>query len=308
MAFVRGLQQSAKASSPVLDAHDVHGASSTSSRRRSSPTSSTFLEQIVPRDAEWLHNDPAHSDCDRLNADAHLRAMLLGHESDAAGERRRNRAGPVAAHPDGRARRPERADAAMSRVAWDHGSSTLRPWTSIQRPAPQTQHASRLHRLGLSASREARRRRAAVVRRRRAAVRVSGSARASAGSPIASASGGTARAPTTTSTCGSRRPTSASRAACSARSRGCKPGDADAYTMSLEQVFDKLRAARRSAAHRSPRRQRPASRPAVLLLPRPAARAEGDPSRHSSEVLHGRRDRVLRRHVRHDRRAGAARR
>ena len=26
-----------------------------------------------------MHNDPAHSDCDRLNADAHLRAMLLGH-------------------------------------------------------------------------------------------------------------------------------------------------------------------------------------------------------------------------------------
>jgi len=38
-----------------------------------------FLEQIVDRDAEWLHNDPAHSDCDRMNADSHLRAMLLGH-------------------------------------------------------------------------------------------------------------------------------------------------------------------------------------------------------------------------------------
>ena len=38
-----------------------------------------FLEQMVARDAEWLHNDPAHSDCDRLNADSHLRALLLGH-------------------------------------------------------------------------------------------------------------------------------------------------------------------------------------------------------------------------------------
>ena len=37
------------------------------------------LEQIVDRNAEWLHNDPRHSDCDRMNADSHLRAMLLGH-------------------------------------------------------------------------------------------------------------------------------------------------------------------------------------------------------------------------------------
>jgi secondary thiamine-phosphate synthase enzyme len=38
-----------------------------------------FLEQVVARDAEWLHNSPDHSDCDRFNADSHLRAMLLGH-------------------------------------------------------------------------------------------------------------------------------------------------------------------------------------------------------------------------------------
>ena len=37
------------------------------------------LEQVVERDAEWMHNDPEHSDCDRMNADSHLRAMLLGH-------------------------------------------------------------------------------------------------------------------------------------------------------------------------------------------------------------------------------------
>ena len=38
-----------------------------------------FLEQMVARDAEWMHNDPEHSDCDRMNADSHLRALLLGH-------------------------------------------------------------------------------------------------------------------------------------------------------------------------------------------------------------------------------------
>ena len=38
-----------------------------------------FLEEVVARDAEWLHNNPDHSDCDRMNADSHLRAMLLGH-------------------------------------------------------------------------------------------------------------------------------------------------------------------------------------------------------------------------------------
>jgi secondary thiamine-phosphate synthase enzyme len=38
-----------------------------------------FLEQVVARDAEWLHNNPDHSDCDRMNADSHLRALLLGH-------------------------------------------------------------------------------------------------------------------------------------------------------------------------------------------------------------------------------------
>ncbi len=38
-----------------------------------------FLEQVVARDDDWMHNDPAHSDCDRMNADSHLRTMLLGH-------------------------------------------------------------------------------------------------------------------------------------------------------------------------------------------------------------------------------------
>jgi secondary thiamine-phosphate synthase enzyme len=38
-----------------------------------------LLETMVDRDADWMHNDPQQSDCDRFNADAHLRAMLLGH-------------------------------------------------------------------------------------------------------------------------------------------------------------------------------------------------------------------------------------
>ena len=57
----------------------MHACSSTNSRPRSVADIKTFLEHIVARDAEWLHNDPAHSDCDRMNADSHLRAMLLGH-------------------------------------------------------------------------------------------------------------------------------------------------------------------------------------------------------------------------------------
>ncbi len=39
----------------------------------------TFLERVVPQDGAYLHNDPVHSDCDRQNADSHLRAMFLGH-------------------------------------------------------------------------------------------------------------------------------------------------------------------------------------------------------------------------------------
>jgi secondary thiamine-phosphate synthase enzyme len=38
-----------------------------------------FLEKMVARDEAWVHNDPDHSDCDRMNADSHLRALLLGH-------------------------------------------------------------------------------------------------------------------------------------------------------------------------------------------------------------------------------------
>ena len=41
----------------------------------------SFLDRIVDPDHVWLHNDPAHSDCDRMNAAAHLRAMMLGHSA-----------------------------------------------------------------------------------------------------------------------------------------------------------------------------------------------------------------------------------
>ena len=37
------------------------------------------LEDFAGADRYYRHNDPAHSDCSRANADAHLRAMLLGH-------------------------------------------------------------------------------------------------------------------------------------------------------------------------------------------------------------------------------------
>ncbi len=39
----------------------------------------SFLEKIVGRLDYWRHNDPRISECERKNADAHLRAMLLGH-------------------------------------------------------------------------------------------------------------------------------------------------------------------------------------------------------------------------------------
>jgi secondary thiamine-phosphate synthase enzyme len=38
----------------------------------------SMLERLVPRGEEWKHNDPRYSDCDRHNADAHLRAIMLG--------------------------------------------------------------------------------------------------------------------------------------------------------------------------------------------------------------------------------------
>jgi len=37
-----------------------------------------YLEQIAPRGIYYRHNDPQHSDCERQNADCHLRGMLMG--------------------------------------------------------------------------------------------------------------------------------------------------------------------------------------------------------------------------------------
>ncbi len=39
----------------------------------------SMLEGIVPRETYYKHNDPKHSDCDRSNADSHLRNVVLGH-------------------------------------------------------------------------------------------------------------------------------------------------------------------------------------------------------------------------------------
>lgn len=37
-----------------------------------------FLDQVVDRDQYYRHNDPDYSDCERRNADSHLRGMLMG--------------------------------------------------------------------------------------------------------------------------------------------------------------------------------------------------------------------------------------
>jgi secondary thiamine-phosphate synthase enzyme len=37
-----------------------------------------FLEDVVVRETDWRHNDPNHSDCERKNADSHLRGMMMG--------------------------------------------------------------------------------------------------------------------------------------------------------------------------------------------------------------------------------------
>jgi len=39
----------------------------------------TMFEQVIPRAVYYNHNDSRHSDCGRKNADAHLRAIVVGH-------------------------------------------------------------------------------------------------------------------------------------------------------------------------------------------------------------------------------------
>jgi len=38
----------------------------------------TFFNKAVDGDIYYRHNDPAYSDCERRNADAHMRAMFMG--------------------------------------------------------------------------------------------------------------------------------------------------------------------------------------------------------------------------------------
>ena len=38
----------------------------------------TLLHELVPRERSWRHNDMEQSDCERRNADSHLRGMMLG--------------------------------------------------------------------------------------------------------------------------------------------------------------------------------------------------------------------------------------
>jgi secondary thiamine-phosphate synthase enzyme len=38
----------------------------------------SFLDEIVCRENGWRHNDPEFSDCERKNADSHLRGMMMG--------------------------------------------------------------------------------------------------------------------------------------------------------------------------------------------------------------------------------------
>ena len=38
-----------------------------------------YLEHAVDSAKPWRHDDPQHSDCSRMNAGAHLRALLLSH-------------------------------------------------------------------------------------------------------------------------------------------------------------------------------------------------------------------------------------
>lgn len=37
-----------------------------------------YLESMVARESYWRHNDPKYSDCERGNADSHMRGMMMG--------------------------------------------------------------------------------------------------------------------------------------------------------------------------------------------------------------------------------------
>jgi len=66
-----------------------------------------FLEDVVARETDWRHNDPQHSDCERKNADSHLRGMMMGQNALAPGPQFQRPARHLAEHHpaefDGRA-------------------------------------------------------------------------------------------------------------------------------------------------------------------------------------------------------------
>ena len=41
-------------------------------------TGGTFLDDLINRENPWRHNNPEYSDCERKNADSHLRGMIMG--------------------------------------------------------------------------------------------------------------------------------------------------------------------------------------------------------------------------------------
>jgi secondary thiamine-phosphate synthase enzyme len=40
----------------------------------------SYLTGLAPQQADWRHNDPRYSECERKNADSHLRGMLMGQQ------------------------------------------------------------------------------------------------------------------------------------------------------------------------------------------------------------------------------------
>ena len=252
-----------------------------------------FLEQMVARDAEWMHNNPDHSDCDRMNADSHLRALMLGHSltlqvsggevvlgqwqrilmAELDGPRARTlRIQIWGNYPEGRgAMRSRLADAHLLDIA-DKLDAGIR---LTLEDGVRLFDSPDLLAVGWLANRE-REKRHGPKTFYNYNIRVEA-----------------------TNVC------VASCLFCSfAR---LKPGDADAYTMSLDEAWDKLR--RRAAQPLTEVHVVNGLHPDLPFdyyteLLRGFKRIRPG---HSPEVLHRGRDRLLRGPVRQDRRAGAAR-
>ena len=65
-----------------------------------------FLDELVCRENYFRHNDPEYSDCERRNADSHLRGHDDGPEPVPAGAQFGGAAGHLAEHHPGGVRRP----------------------------------------------------------------------------------------------------------------------------------------------------------------------------------------------------------